>query len=61
MADATAAQPRASLLYNLGLIECGGVPCPTPPTNPDAARRYFTQSLAIREHPEVRAALNSLP
>jgi hypothetical protein len=47
-------QPRASLLYNLGLIEKGS-------GNVDAARRYFQQSLALREHPEVRAALNSLP
>ncbi len=47
-------QPRASLLYNEGLIEKGT-------GNVDEARRLFTESLALREHPEVRAALNSLP
>jgi hypothetical protein len=46
--------PRSSLLYNLGLIErtAGDV---------EGARRYFEQSLALREHPEVRTALDSLP
>jgi hypothetical protein len=47
-------QPRASLLYNEGLIAkaAGRV---------GDARRNFVDSLALREHPEVRAALNSLP
>ncbi|MFI5300064.1 MAG: hypothetical protein ACHREM_18410 [Polyangiales bacterium] len=53
MADPTAPQPRASLLYNLGLIakeshDVGG------------ARRYFQASLDLREHPAVRGALDSL-
>jgi hypothetical protein len=46
--------PRPSLLYNIGLIEQAT-------GNLDAARRYFQQSLTLREHPEVRAALNALP
>jgi hypothetical protein len=47
-------QPRASLLYNEGLIAkaAGRVA---------EARRSFVESLALREHPEVRAALDSLP
>lgn len=47
-------QPRASLLYNEGLVA-------TAAGKIDEARRDFTSSLALREHPEVRAALNSLP
>jgi Tfp pilus assembly protein PilF len=47
-------QPRASLLYNLGLIE-------QKEGNVDDARRFFKQSLALREHAKVRAALDSLP
>lgn len=46
--------PKASLLYNLGLIEKKA-------GNNASARRYFEQSLALREHPEVRSALESLP
>jgi hypothetical protein len=46
-------QPRASLLYNEGLVAQGA-------GNVEEARRYFTQSLALREHPDVRAALDSL-
>jgi len=47
-------QPRASLLYNEGLIaaEAGQI---------DAARSYFTESLALREDAAVRNALESLP
>jgi tetratricopeptide (TPR) repeat protein len=48
-----APSPRASILYNLGLIEQGS-------GNLDAARTYYQQSLALREHPEVRAALESV-
>ena len=46
-------QPRASLLYNEGLIarERGRV---------DEARIYFAESLALRENSEVRAALDSV-
>ena len=46
-------QPRASLLYNEGLIAkaAGKI---------DEARQDFTSSLAFRENAEVRAALNSL-
>lgn len=46
-------QPRASLLYNEGLIakERGRV---------DEARMYFAESLALRENSEVRAALSSV-
>lgn len=42
--------PRPSLLYNLGLIaeKAGDMP---------GARKYFEQSLALRPHAEVRAAL----
>lgn len=54
VADTNAQQPRASLLYNLGVIAKGA-------RHYDQARSYFVQSLALREHPEVRAALNSLP
>ncbi len=46
-------QPRASLLYNEGLVAQGA-------GNVEEARSYFTQSLALREHPDVRAALDSL-
>jgi hypothetical protein len=51
---AASPQPRASLLYNEGLIAraAGDVA---------AARRFFQESLAVREHPEVRAALAALP
>jgi hypothetical protein len=47
-------QPRASLLYNEGLIakSAGDI---------EEARRDFTASLALREHPAVRAALDGLP
>ncbi len=46
-------QPRASLLYNEGLVAkaAGRI---------DEARQDFTSSLALRENAEVRAALNSL-
>jgi serine/threonine-protein kinase len=54
MADASAPQPRASLLYNEGLIaKATG--------DPRAARDFFAYSLALRENPEVRSALDSLP
>lgn len=46
--------PRASILYNLGLIEQGS-------GNVAGARVHFEASLALREHPEVRAALEALP
>jgi hypothetical protein len=54
IADPGAPQPRASLLYNEGLIAkaAGDV---------GEARKDFQQSLGLREHPEVRAALDSLP
>lgn len=43
-------QPRASLLYNEGLIaEAAG--------QTSEARRYFQESLGLREHPDVRAGL----
>lgn len=47
-------QPRASLLYNEGLLSkrAGKL---------SEARQQFLESLSLREHPEVRAALNSLP
>ncbi len=47
-------QPRASLLYNEGLIAkaAGDI---------ETARRDYTESLALREHPGVRAVLESLP
>jgi hypothetical protein len=46
-------QPRASLLYNEGLIaRVAG--------DPEQARRDFTESLALRANDEVRAALASL-
>ncbi len=47
-------QPRASLLYNEGLIAkaAGDI---------EGARRNFNDSLALRKHPQVRAALESLP
>ncbi|MGH7295923.1 MAG: hypothetical protein ACRELB_13360, partial [Polyangiaceae bacterium] len=54
MADPTTPQPRASLFYNEGLIAKGM-------SDFAAARSYFQQSLSLREHPEVRAALDSLP
>jgi hypothetical protein len=54
MADPSAPQPRASLLYNEGLIAKGT-------GDVRAAQGYFTSSLALRENPEVRAALGSLP
>lgn len=49
-----APQPRASLLYNLGIIEAklGNV---------DVARVYFQQSLALRPNADVQAALDALP
>lgn len=47
-------QPRASLLYNEGLIARAA-------GNVEEARRDFVLSLLLREHPDVRAALNSLP
>ena len=52
MAPATP-QPKASLLYNEGLIEkrLGHV---------DAARTYFEQSVALRPNAEVQSALDSL-
>jgi hypothetical protein len=46
-------QPRASLLYNQGLIAKAAGKL-------HESREYFTASLALREHREVRAALNSL-
>lgn len=46
-------QPRASLLYNEGLIE-------KKLGHKDEARTYFEQSLALRPHPDVQAALDSL-
>ncbi len=46
--------PRASLLYNEGLIAKST-------GDTETARSYFTESLRIRPHPEVRAALDSLP
>jgi lipoprotein NlpI len=46
-------QPRASLLYNEGLVaKAAG--------NVDEARRDFVGSLALRENAEVRAALKGL-
>jgi lipoprotein NlpI len=47
-------QPRASLLYNEGLVAKGA-------GNIDEARADFIESLALRENAEVRGALNSLP
>lgn len=46
--------PKASLLYNLGLVEKGGGSLKN-------ARALFQASLVVREHPEVRAALDALP
>jgi hypothetical protein len=46
--------PMASILYNHGLIQKAA-------GNVEAARQLFEQSLELREHPEVRAALLSLP
>ncbi len=46
--------PMASILYNQGLIQKAT-------GNVEAARQLFEQSLELREHPEVRAALMSLP
>ncbi|MFI5299098.1 MAG: NADase-type glycan-binding domain-containing protein [Polyangiales bacterium] len=54
IASPTAPQPRASLMYNAGLIEKEA-------GNFAGARDYFSKSLALREHAEVRAALDSLP
>lgn len=51
--DPASPNPRASLLYNLGLIEKKA-------GNAAAARPLFEQSLALREHPDVRAALDGL-
>jgi serine/threonine protein kinase len=53
VADPSAPQPRASLLYNEGLIAkaTGDI---------DGAQTYFTYSLELRENAEVRAALDSL-
>jgi len=49
-----APQPRASLLYNEGLLaQAAG--------NIDEARMDFTESLLLRENQEVRQALTSLP
>ncbi|MEZ4294214.1 MAG: tetratricopeptide repeat protein [Polyangiaceae bacterium] len=45
--------PRTQVLYNLGLIEQSM-------GNVSAARQYFAQSLELREHPDVRRALDSL-
>lgn len=52
MAPATP-QPRASVLFNLGLIEQRN-------GHAEAARDYYQQSLALRENSEVQAALRSL-
>lgn len=49
-----APDPRASLLYNEGLIAKAG-------EHVEEARQDFATSLALRENAEVRAALNSLP
>ena len=49
----TSPQPRASLLYNLGLIE-------QKLGHGDAARRSYQQSLALRPNADVQAALDSL-
>ena len=46
-------QPRASLLYNEGLVAKATGKL-------DEARRDFAASLSLRENAEVRAALNSL-
>ncbi len=46
-------QPRASLLYNLGIIE-------QKLGHTDAARTLYKQSLAIRANTQVQAALDSL-
>ena len=46
-------QPKASLLYNKGLVE-------TKLGHTDAARQLFVESLALRPNAEVQAALNSL-
>jgi tetratricopeptide (TPR) repeat protein len=46
-------QPRASLLYNQGLIQ-------KKLGNADAARSYFGQSLALRPNADVQAALDGL-
>jgi hypothetical protein len=53
LADPSGPQPRASLLYNEGLIAKGT-------GDARGAREYFTWSLALRENPEVRSALDSL-
>lgn len=42
--------PKAPLVYNMGLIEERS-------GNMSMARKYFSASLSIREHPEVRTAL----
>jgi hypothetical protein len=44
---------RASLLYNLGLIERSA-------KIPGRGRDYFEQSLALRPNDEVRKALDSI-
>lgn len=45
--------PQSSLLYNAGLVERGF-------GNKAAAREHFTNSLRLKEHPEVREALRAL-
>jgi hypothetical protein len=47
-------QPMSSLLYNQGLIavQMGDI---------ESARNLMSRSLGMREHPEVRAAYQSLP
>jgi hypothetical protein len=67
IADTNTPQPRASLLYNLGLVECGGYVtpdskghCGARPTNVDNARSFFKRSIALRDNEEVQAALGSL-
>lgn len=51
--DPASPQPRASILYNHGLIEQGF-------GNKSAARSYFKQSLALRPNAEVQASLDKL-
>lgn len=45
--------PRASILYNMGLIERGA-------HNRDRAREFFEQSLALRPNDEVQRAFDQL-
>jgi tetratricopeptide (TPR) repeat protein len=54
MTNPASPNPRASVLYNEGLIaKAAG--------NVEEAQRNFEMSLALRENAEVRAALRGLP